>query len=386
MSMIDDLKGLKELLDCGALTQEEFDAEKKKILSAPQQAPQPAQEAIAPPPPPVAEAVPPAEEPASQPEDQPEMPPDGIVCPKCGSDNVTVSVNTYVKSKRRSFLWNLFMIVVTAGFWLLWMLIRRRKEKVVTQKTAVCGNCAYSWKPKRGTPAQRRKRLIIAGAVVAGLFVLGTIVSIFDRDKPGAEPPTQPAVAITDAQETQPAEDETTESPAIETTTETQTQTTTTKPTTTDGRERVTNMRYTITLSDGDTRSGAYTGYTLNGKPEDSNGRFEQDNGSVYVGAWKNGKRDGQGTLNSYTGDKYVGAFKNNDYHGQGTYTYSTGEKYVGDFKDGQMDGQGTYTLADGRKYVGAIQNGRKNGYGTLYDARGNILEQGRYRNDFFIG
>jgi len=76
MSTVDELKGLKELLDSGALTQEEFDAEKKKILSEPRQEPQPTQGATAVP------AL--AEIPASQPVDLPETP-EGIVCPKCGA-------------------------------------------------------------------------------------------------------------------------------------------------------------------------------------------------------------------------------------------------------------------------------------------------------------
>lgn len=69
-----------------------------------------------------------------------------MVCPKCKGENVTISANTYVKSKRRSFLWNLFMILCTGGLWLLWMLVRRRKEKVVHEKTALCQSCGCSWK------------------------------------------------------------------------------------------------------------------------------------------------------------------------------------------------------------------------------------------------
>ncbi len=69
-------------------------------------------------------------------------------CPKCNSENVTLSVNNVVKTKNRSCLWNLFMICCTAGIWLIWMLVRKRKEKVVTIKTAVCQDCGYSWETK----------------------------------------------------------------------------------------------------------------------------------------------------------------------------------------------------------------------------------------------
>lgn len=67
-------------------------------------------------------------------------------CLKCGSNNVSVQTNSYVKSKRRSFLWNLFMFCCTGGFWLLWMLIRKRKEKVVTETWATCQTCGNRWK------------------------------------------------------------------------------------------------------------------------------------------------------------------------------------------------------------------------------------------------
>lgn len=54
-------------------------------------------------------------------------------CPKCGSENVSVTTNTVVLSKSRSFLWNLIMTVLSWGFWLIWMLVRKRKEEKVTE-------------------------------------------------------------------------------------------------------------------------------------------------------------------------------------------------------------------------------------------------------------
>lgn len=69
-----------------------------------------------------------------------------MTCPKCKSNNVRVEMNTYMKSQHRSFLWNLFMIFITAGIWLIWMFVRKRKEKRVTIKMAVCQDCGKSWK------------------------------------------------------------------------------------------------------------------------------------------------------------------------------------------------------------------------------------------------
>ena len=64
-------------------------------------------------------------------------------------------------------------------------------------------------------------------------------------------------------------------------------------------------------------------------------------NGDGYVGAYKNGKANGQGTYTVANGAKYVGAFKDGIYHGKGTFTFADGEKYVGAFKDNKRYGQG---------------------------------------------
>ena len=68
-----------------------------------------------------------------------------MICKKCNSANVNVSANTVVKSKRRSFLWNLLWILLTGGLWIIWMLVRKRKEKLVTIRTAICSSCGHSW-------------------------------------------------------------------------------------------------------------------------------------------------------------------------------------------------------------------------------------------------
>lgn len=67
-------------------------------------------------------------------------------CPKCGGENIVVNTNTVVVTKSRSFLWNLFMIIITLGWWLVWMLVRKRKEKTITETWATCQDCGKRWK------------------------------------------------------------------------------------------------------------------------------------------------------------------------------------------------------------------------------------------------
>ena len=76
----------------------------------------------------------------------------------------------------------------------------------------------------------------------------------------------------------------------------------------------------------------------LYGQSKKSGLLYIWENGSRYVGDWKDGKKHGQGT---YTygkgqgeGDKYVGEFKGGFKNGQGKYIWSNGDKYVGVFKD----------------------------------------------------
>ncbi len=59
------------------------------------------------------------------------------------------------------------------------------------------------------------------------------------------------------------------------------------------------------------------------------------ENGTKYMGEWKDGEFHGQGTMTYHDGNKFVGKWKDGVYHGQGTMTYHDGRKYVGEWKDG---------------------------------------------------
>src|SRR6266404_7190740 len=65
-----------------------------------------------------------------------------------------------------------------------------------------------------------------------------------------------------------------------------------------------------------------------------------------------------QGTERTFTipDGVYVGEFKDGKKNGQGTVTYDDGSKYVGEFKDGKRNGWGTYTYTDGSKLVGEFK------------------------------
>ena len=68
-----------------------------------------------------------------------------MICPNCGSNKVNITENMYTESKNRSFLWNAFMVLITGGLWIIWMLVRKKKEKTFCLKKCVCQNCSHSW-------------------------------------------------------------------------------------------------------------------------------------------------------------------------------------------------------------------------------------------------
>ena len=53
--------------------------------------------------------------------------------------------------------------------------------------------------------------------------------------------------------------------------------------------------------------SGSFDGFLVNGKPCDHMGVCTYTDGGVYIGAWKAGRRNGQGTYTSCKGDIYKG-------------------------------------------------------------------------------
>ena len=172
--------------------------------------------------------------------------------------------------------------------------------------------------------------------------------------------------------------------------------------------EYVTDLPYSVFGNDGAEFKGKYTGYVVDGKPEDTNGTFIYDDGSTYVGGWKDGvrsgqgtatwnngaiylgewkddQRNGQGTITWADGAKYVGAWENSNRSGQGTMTYSGGAVYVGEFKLDLRNGQGTTTWPNGDVYIGAYKDDRRSGQGIITYASGNKYD-GAWANDMRNG
>jgi hypothetical protein len=107
-------------------------------------------------------------------------------------------------------------------------------------------------------------------------------------------------------------------------------------------------------------------------------GRFNQKSEGFHL----RGKLNGQGMATDAVGNQYIGEFKDGKLHGQGNAVTANGEKYVGEFKEGKPHGQGSFSTAMGEKYVGEIVDGVMSGRGIIFDAQGNIVQSGIFKDN----
>ena len=147
---------------------------------------------------------------------------------------------------------------------------------------------------------------------------------------------------------------------------------------------------------------GVYTGSLNENDNPHGSGTLRADDGAVYDGEWKDGKRHGQGVYATVDGDLYRGAWKDDQHHGKGTFVWGDGRVYRGDYVHGERHGQGVmcwphgahyqgefahnkrngkgqYTHPDGRLYSGEYKDDRPHGQGSLKDADGQVIFEGQW-------
>jgi len=105
------------------------------------------------------------------------------------------------------------------------------------------------------------------------------------------------------------------------------------------------------------------------------------DNGSIYVGQMKDGKRNGKGIMTLHNGIKFEGEFRDDNLNGHGILTSPQGDRYEGDFVDFEMNGHGIYIWPGGEKYEGEFRNNKKNGHGIY-----TVPDGGKYDGEFKDG
>jgi len=137
-------------------------------------------------------------------------------------------------------------------------------------------------------------------------------------------------------------------------------------------------MKWASGARKGEEYEGEWSGDDMHGK-----GRYVYSDGSVYAGEFRDGKRHGQGVMSWASGPRkgavYAGDWKDDEINGTGVYTYSDGSVYKGEFKDGKRHGQGSMTWASGPKkgdkYTGEWTGDEINGLGKYVYSDGSIYE-----------
>lgn len=124
------------------------------------------------------------------------------------------------------------------------------------------------------------------------------------------------------------------------------------------------------------------------GNCAEGQGEMRYDDGSRYVGEWRQGQRSGRGIHYRANGGVLNGEWQEDRPKGYGTYRFTNRARYAAEWTgtgraglepdawsvggvyigqhDGREDGEGTVMYADGATYIGGYRQGRKQGRGTM--------------------
>jgi len=90
------------------------------------------------------------------------------------------------------------------------------------------------------------------------------------------------------------------------------------------------------------------------GVPVEKKDAVQLDDSTIYYGEWNlNNQKHGRGTWINDDGSKYIGYWKNDKQEGNGRIIHKNGDLYQGDFKNGVACGHGIYAHSDESKYTG---------------------------------
>ena len=80
-------------------------------------------------------------------------------------------------------------------------------------------------------------------------------------------------------------------------------------------------------------------------------------NEGIYIGQWKNGKRDGKGIMTWPDKSSFEGNFKEDEVSGFGKIVHSNGDIYEGEWDKNKANGFGVFTYANGQINQGFLHN-----------------------------
>ena len=106
-----------------------------------------------------------------------------------------------------------------------------------------------------------------------------------------------------------------------------------------------------------------YIGQWLGGERQGKGTRVVK--GQIQEGYWRQDKLSGKGRVIYSNGNVYCGQLNHHKHEGKGILIWPDGRRYAGTFKQNQFDGYGSYILTDGSRYDGYWQDDKQHGEGT---------------------
>jgi hypothetical protein len=93
---------------------------------------------------------------------------------------------------------------------------------------------------------------------------------------------------------------------------------------------------------------------------------LEDDDGSTFIGQFREGVMEGVGMFQLWDGTRFRGALHHGYPHGRGSKQWPNGDVYEGSFDRGMVSGKGNYVWSNGIKYEGYWNNFRFHGEGLV--------------------
>lgn len=135
-----------------------------------------------------------------------------------------------------------------------------------------------------------------------------------------------------------------------------------------------------IKLQDG----AIYKGQMRDGKRHGKGKQLWED-GKIYEGYFKNDVMHGKGRMVHTDQDIYEGQWVDGKAHGNGKYIKPDGWVYEGEWVEDEVNGKGIEFWPDGSIYEGDFENGVKSGKGTLIGPDGSCYSGG-FKDNLFSG
>ena len=120
---------------------------------------------------------------------------------------------------------------------------------------------------------------------------------------------------------------------------------------------------------------------------KDGFGEEKYLDGSIYIGQFKQGMKNGKGNLILGGGKNYgySGMFKDDKIWGKGKFKWNENKEYIGEWEDDEISGYGI--IREGKMWhVGFFKHNLKEGFGATFYVEQNFALLGKWENDLIEG